>query len=275
MKHSFSIITTTLIALLTVSAFAAISAPNVQASSASEWQLTINGLVDRQITLTIDDLKAMPSTTEQATIFCVDFPQIIVTTGIWKGVTLSTLLAQAGVQPSAVKVGFFADDGYATDLDLVSATNQVVMVAYEKDGEPLSETLRLVVPSRWGYKWISQLTTITLFDYDFKGKWESQGYSDAATLESGKTSPGPQFGSTYTNPASTNLTAAPPATTATNSTVPPPSEQIQNSNPTLEPQPTDYLTPVLEISGLAVIIVAVCASSLILVRRQRRLKTAN
>ena len=275
MKPSFSIITSTLISLVIVSSFAATFAPNVQASSTSEWQLTIDGLVDRQISLTIDDLKAMSSTTEQSTIFCVDFPQIIVTTGIWKGVTLSALLAQAGVQPSAFKVGFFAADGYATDLDLVSATNQVVMVAYEKDGEPLSETLRLVVPGRWGYKWISQLTTITLFDYDFKGKWESQGYSDYATLESGKTSPGPQFGSSSTNPANTNLTAAPPTTTAPDSTVPTPSQQIQDQNPTPEPQPKDSLAPVLEISGLAVIIVAVCASSLILVRRHRRLKTAN
>ena len=59
-----------------------------------------------------------------------------------------------------------------------------IILAYEKDGERLSEKTRLVVPGKWGYKWISQLTRIELVNYDFKGFWESRGYSDEADITS-------------------------------------------------------------------------------------------
>jgi hypothetical protein len=37
-----------------------------------------------------------------------------------------------------------------------------------------------VVPSKWGYKWVSQLIRVEPVNYDFKGTWESAGYSDEA-----------------------------------------------------------------------------------------------
>lgn len=143
-----------------------------------EWRLEIVGLVDNSLSLTIEEIVAMPKTTVQATIYCVDFPNQLVTTGNWTGVKLTFLLEKAGLSQSATKVAFFASDGYSTDLTLEAANQPTVIVAYEKDGAPLGEMLRLVVPGRWGYKWISQLTRIEIVDFDFKGKWESLGYSD-------------------------------------------------------------------------------------------------
>ena len=57
-----------------------------------------------------------------------------------------------------------------------------VILAYEKDGKPLREKLRLVVPGNWGYKWIKWLTQIELVDYDFKGVYESRGFPDNAEI---------------------------------------------------------------------------------------------
>jgi DMSO/TMAO reductase YedYZ molybdopterin-dependent catalytic subunit len=57
-----------------------------------------------------------------------------------------------------------------------------VIIAYQLNDEPLQEQLRLVVPGRFGYKWISHLTMIELVNYDFKGKWESRGYSDEGLI---------------------------------------------------------------------------------------------
>jgi DMSO/TMAO reductase YedYZ molybdopterin-dependent catalytic subunit len=65
-----------------------------------------------------------------------------------------------------------------------------VIVAYERDGVPLDEKLRLVLPGKWGYKWISRLTHIELVDYDFTGLWEGRGYSDEADIPAD--SPGSQ-----------------------------------------------------------------------------------
>jgi DMSO/TMAO reductase YedYZ molybdopterin-dependent catalytic subunit len=95
------------------------------------------------------------------------------------------MLEKAGVLPEAVKVAFHADDGFATDLTVVTAMRQDVILAYERDGEPLPETLRLVVPGKWGYKWIRGVTHIELVDYDFKGHYEMMGYPDEADISSG------------------------------------------------------------------------------------------
>jgi len=144
----------------------------------TEWQLQILGLVDSPLNLTLDEIVAMPTTTVQTTLYCVDFPTRIVEEGKWTGVQLGLLLEEAGVAPSAIKVAFFASDGYSTDLSLEAAMQPDVIVAYEKDGTSLGGTVRIVAPGRWGYKWISQLSRIEIVNYDFKGKWESLGYSD-------------------------------------------------------------------------------------------------
>ncbi|NIR87790.1 molybdopterin-dependent oxidoreductase, partial [Candidatus Bathyarchaeota archaeon] len=86
------------------------------------------------------------------------------------------------VSPEAVKVAFYAADDFTTDLIVTTAMREDVLLAYERDGEPLPEKLRLVVPGKWGYKWISQLIHIELVNYDFKGSWESRGYSDTAEI---------------------------------------------------------------------------------------------
>jgi DMSO/TMAO reductase YedYZ molybdopterin-dependent catalytic subunit len=169
----------------------------------------------------------MPQTTVQATIYCVDFPRLIVETGSWTGVQLKTLLEQAQISPSAVKIAFSAADGYTTDLDVATAYREDIIVAYEKDGSPLSGTLRLVVPGKWGYKWISQLTSIRPVNYDFLGRWESQGYSDDATVTTSPTFPTPKAAPSSPKQNETQTTT-PPST----------SPQPSNSSTTLPPQET-------------------------------------
>ncbi len=125
----------------------------------------------------------MPKSTVNAAIICVDFPGNIVAQGNWTGIKLGTLLEKAKPSSYAIKVAFYAADGYSTDLPVETAMRDNIILAYEKDGVPLND-LRLVVPGKWGYKWISQLTRIELVDYDFLGFWESRGYSDEADISS-------------------------------------------------------------------------------------------
>jgi hypothetical protein len=273
MKLTFSFKTLILLALIAISTLAVITTSNAQAST---WQLTINGLVDHPVVLTLEDLKAMPQTTEEASIYCVDFPQYTVAAGKWTGVSLATLLQSAGVQSSAVKVAFFATDGYTTDLDLNTATKGDVIVAYTLDSTSLNEVLRLVVPGRWGYKWINQLTTITLMDYDYKGRWESQGYSDdgiahldSAVARSPISQPLPNPTSAPTN--KTTATSPNPIGENTSSTTPP--QNTQNTKPELEPQPQGGEPITLEIAaavGIAVVVV-----STVFVMRRRHLNVTH
>jgi DMSO/TMAO reductase YedYZ molybdopterin-dependent catalytic subunit len=151
-------------------------------ASDSEWSLVVDGLVQFPLNLTFDDLVAMPRSTVYAELYCVWLPTTPIAEGYWTGVRLGLLLEQAGVSPEAIKVAFYADDGFTTDLTVTTAMRSDIILAYEKDGQPLTEKLRLVVPGKWGYKWISGLTQIVVVDYDFLGLYESSGYSDEANI---------------------------------------------------------------------------------------------
>jgi len=180
-KGILSIIATITAILFFLTSIALPKSAQAALSNETELRLQVLGLVDHTLNLTLSEIAAMPATTVQATIYCVDSPTQIVEEGNWTGVKLGFLLDEAGFSPSAIKVAFYASDGYSTDLSLEAATRPDVIVAYEKDGIPLSGTVRLVTPGRWGYKWISQLTRIEIVNYDFKGQWENVGYPDDGT----------------------------------------------------------------------------------------------
>jgi DMSO/TMAO reductase YedYZ molybdopterin-dependent catalytic subunit len=189
MSRVFLAITAVMIVLM-VAGFADLSyaalMPEASAvSSSNDWHLNVGGLVDRQLNLSLADLEAMPATSVSAMIVCVGSPSSAVASGNWTGVRLWYLLQLAGISPNATKIAFNATDGYTTDLTVDTAQRGDVIVAYELDGQALGETLRLVVPGKWGYKWINQLTTIEAVSYDFMGFYESEGYSDDASIPEG------------------------------------------------------------------------------------------
>jgi DMSO/TMAO reductase YedYZ molybdopterin-dependent catalytic subunit len=183
MKKAFLTVTAIITVVLVVAFSGSGLKPTAQANSNSaDWQLNVTGLVDYQLNLTLSEIADMPQTTVNAALICVDYPGNVILDGNWTGVRLWFLLETAGVSPDAVKVAFYASDGFSTDLTVETAKREDIILAYERNGEPLSEALRLVVPGKWGYKWISQVTGIELVNYDFKGYWESRGYSDTATV---------------------------------------------------------------------------------------------
>jgi len=180
-KKRFLTITIIALTTLALTIYGSKSPPILAQTSSQPMQFTISGLVQNPMTVTLDDLKAMPQVTEDASLFCVDAPTIPIQQGNWTGVELSYLLQQANIAPGAVKVAFFASDNFRTDLSIQMATqDNSILVAYQNNNQPLSG-LRLVVPGCWGYKWISDLTQIQLVNYNFLGTEESVGYPDDAT----------------------------------------------------------------------------------------------
>jgi len=180
-KKRFLTITIIALTTLALTIYGSKSPPILAQTSSQPMQFTISGLVQNPMTVTLDDLKAMPQVTEDASLFCVDAPTIPIQQGNWTGVELSYLLQQANIAPGAVKVAFFASDNFRTDLSIQMATqDNSILVAYQNNNQPLSG-LRLVVPGCWGYKWISDLTQIQLVNYNFLGTEESIGYPDDAT----------------------------------------------------------------------------------------------
>lgn len=155
---------------------------NHDSQEASTYQnsVSITGLVDHELILTLDDLTSRANTSVVAELICVSGQSF--GTHNWTGVKLKDLLGEASIQSNAVKVAFYAADDYSTDLTVGDAMRDDVIVALLKDGEPLKDGTQLVVPGKWGYKWISGIVDIELLDFDFKGTWESAGYSDDAEI---------------------------------------------------------------------------------------------
>lgn len=134
-------------------------ATNDAAASDSEWRLLVDGAVYQPLNLTLSEVVAMPRTTVNADLYCYSS---LVSAGNWVGVRLALILEEAELHNGTNSVTLFASDGYATFLDISTAMREDVILAYELNGQPLPEVLRLVLPWANGDKWIAMITHINV-----------------------------------------------------------------------------------------------------------------
>ena len=153
------------------------SFPNIPDSL---YRLQVKGLVDHPVTLTLGDLKAMPSTTLVKDFQCVTgwrVPDVH-----WEGVRLSDVLDAAGVKATAKALAFDSYDGLDTEsLTLDQARRPDVIVAYRMLGAPITSEhggpVRLYVAPMYGYKSLKWLSAIRVVDTVEPGYWEQNGYA--------------------------------------------------------------------------------------------------
>jgi len=155
----------------------------------SRWSLELKGLVDRPMRLNHNEVKALPMKEQYGTLECIsnEVGGDLISTAYWKGVPLKELLAKAGVKQTAKKVIFRAADGYSTAIPLVKAMHPDTLLALEMNGVPLPDDhgspVRLINPGHYGMKNPKWITEIELTDKDYKGYWESRGWSDEAKVK--------------------------------------------------------------------------------------------
>ena len=101
----------------------------------------------------------MPKTVVYAELYC---DGALTTYGNWSGVLLSYLLTQAQATPEVGSIQFVASDGYRVAIPINLAMEPQIIIAYEKDGQPLTEGLRLILPGANGAAWIAKITSITM-----------------------------------------------------------------------------------------------------------------
>ena len=262
MKKTFAGIATTITILVIFTSFAYNLMPPANGAPADteEWQLTVTGLVGNPFNLSWAEMVAMPNSTVNAALICVDAPTTILEQGNWTGIKLRVLLEEVAPLSGAIKVGFFAADGYSTDLTLETAMRDDIILAYEKDGAPLND-LRLVVPGKWGYKWISQVTQIRLFDSNFLGFWESRGYSDVADVSAGSSGIVGDIPRLTKSNSTSSSSAPPPAASPSPLPSQPPTSPAPFDQSTPTPQPSEGFSLPTE----AIYIIAVSAVAVVLV----------
>ncbi|MGH3446713.1 MAG: molybdopterin-dependent oxidoreductase [Nocardioidaceae bacterium] len=151
-----------------------------------DWQLRVHGMVDREVTLTYQDLLDRGLRDAWVTLCCVSNPVGggLIGNAHWSGVRIADILAEAGIHPDADAVLSTSADGWTAATPLGALTDgRNSMLAVAMNGEPLTSEhgfpVRMVVPGLYGYvsatKWVVDLE-VTRFD-DVSGYWTERGWS--------------------------------------------------------------------------------------------------
>ena len=122
------------------------------------WRLTVGGAVARSLTLSLDQIKALPVTERDVLLIC---PGAFAYYARWRGAALKVVLQQAGILPQATHVDVSGPAG-ESDRTERFALDQVqtgkLFLAYAVNGVPLPEKhgfpLRLVAQDQVGSQWI-------------------------------------------------------------------------------------------------------------------------
>jgi DMSO/TMAO reductase YedYZ molybdopterin-dependent catalytic subunit len=153
------------------------------------WKLTVRGLVEKTLQLSLEELKALPSHEAYVTFACIsnEIGGKLIGNARWKGVPLRTLLEMAQLKPEARKVVLRSDDGYSTGVPLERCLRSQTFLAYEMNGHELPDShgfpLRAVIPGYYGMKQPKWLTEIEVTAYDYQGYWEERGWADEAVVK--------------------------------------------------------------------------------------------
>jgi len=157
---------------------------------AQGWTLSVGGMVDRPMRLSLSDLRALPGASEYVTMECIsnNVGGELMSTGSFTGVRLRELLAVAGPKPQGTWVAFKARDGYSESvpISLVNAAPEI-LVAYDLDGAPLPSShgypARMIIPGHYGMKGPKWLDSIELVNHESGGYWEQQGWDHNAVVK--------------------------------------------------------------------------------------------
>jgi DMSO/TMAO reductase YedYZ molybdopterin-dependent catalytic subunit len=162
-------------------------------SQFQDWKLQIGGLVNKPLSFSLEELRAMPSRTQITRHDCVEGWSAI---GQWNGVHLSHLLMQAELKSNARYIVFRCADDligstdgsglYYESIDLVDAFHPQTIMAYEMNRKALpiehGAPLRLRVERQLGYKmakYVMRIEAVEEFSKIGIGKggfWEDRGY---------------------------------------------------------------------------------------------------
>ncbi len=163
------------------------------ANQFADWRLQVGGLVEKPLTLSLADLKAMPARTQITRHDCVEGWSSI---GKWTGVPLAAVLDLAKPKPEARFVLLRCFDTmektvsgpvkYYETIALADARHPQTILAYAMNGAalpiPHGAPLRLRLERQLGYKMAKYIMAVELvegFGSIAGGKggyWEDNGY---------------------------------------------------------------------------------------------------
>lgn len=170
--------------------------PSAQLDDPSRYVLTVAGHVDTPLTLTLDDLKAMPQRSFQAFLECSGNGRGFFSPAVkggqwhndaignadWSGVSLHEMLVKAGVKDGAIDVvsqgGDFPEMQRGLPIDVAMGTDTLLVL--QMNGEdlppPHGGPVRLFVPGWGGIASTKWLIGLTVLDQPFQGDFNVKNY---------------------------------------------------------------------------------------------------
>ena len=154
----------------------------------ASWRLNVRGLVERSLSLTYRELRALPAVERYQTLECISnrVGGHLMSTARWTGVPLTRILEMAGVKPGAVEVAFHASGGYSDSLPLEQAMDDSTLIAIGMNGYVLPRAhgfpARLLSVGTYGMKNPKWLDGIEVVDRPYRGFWEQRGWSKPAVV---------------------------------------------------------------------------------------------
>jgi DMSO/TMAO reductase YedYZ molybdopterin-dependent catalytic subunit len=138
----------------------------LQAGNFVDWRLTVDGVVDRPGSFSVDQLRSYPSHDQITEVVCEEGWSYVAE---WHGVPLSHVLSLVGTQPHAKYVVYFSiEPDWWESMDMADALHPQTFLTYGMNGGDLpvgfGGPLRMRVPRQLGYKSVKFITHLTVTD---------------------------------------------------------------------------------------------------------------
>lgn len=168
-----------------------------------EYRLEIDGLVENPLSLTLEQIKALPREDVLMTLECSGngaskgFMNAVYNSR-WTGTPLAPLLKDCGIRPETIEVVFFGKDTkeetlrpgtkrelkievpFGRSMSLADALEKGAILAYERNGEPIEHRngapIRLIVPGWYGIANVKWVSRIECRDRRYMGRYMARDY---------------------------------------------------------------------------------------------------
>jgi DMSO/TMAO reductase YedYZ molybdopterin-dependent catalytic subunit len=150
------------------------------------WRLELDGMVEKPLSLTLDEIRARPSFSQVITLECIsnNIGGDLISTAEWTGISLKDLLAEAGLKPGANALFIEAADGYYETVVMEDMMDERTMLVYAMNGAPLTAShgfpLRIYIPNHYGMKQPKWITHIQVTNKNQAGYWVVRGWNEQA-----------------------------------------------------------------------------------------------
>lgn len=145
---------------------------------AAQWNFRIFGLVEKEVTLSFDELMALPTNQVQNDIHCVTGWSKL--DNEWEGIPVEEIAKLAGIKPEARYVLLHAEHGWTANMPLADFLKPGNLFAFKHNGEPLSPDhgypVRFVIPHLYFWKSAKWVRGVEFLEKDKPGFWEKNGY---------------------------------------------------------------------------------------------------